>query len=135
MATERERKRGRLDVLLVEDNQDIREVVAQLLEYSGCRVCAAADGEEALAELASSYRPEVILLSLENPRMDGWGFRAEQLRRAELREIPIILISGLEDLEAIGRSLGAAATHRKPIVIPELLEILEAFRRGPDASG
>lgn len=127
MATERER--GGLDVLLVEDNRDIREVVAQLLEYSGYRVCTAADGEEALAELASSYRPDVILLNLEMPRMDGWAFRAEQLRRPELREIPVILVSGIEDLEAAGRSLGVAAIHRKPVVIPELLETLEAFRR------
>lgn len=124
------RGREALDVLLVEDDRDIREVVAQLLEHSGCRVRAAAHGKQALAQLASGFVPHVILLDLAMPVMNGWTFRAEQLQHVDLARIPVVLVSGEEGLEAIGRTLQAAAVHPKPIVIPILLKQLEAFRPG-----
>lgn len=126
MATERGRES--LDVLLVEDDRDIREVVAQLLEHSRCRVRTAAHGKEALTQLASGFVPQVILLDLAMPVMNGWTFRAEQLQRPEWAAIPVVLMSGEEGLEAIGRTLQVAAIHSKPIVIPILLEQLNAFR-------
>jgi CheY-like chemotaxis protein len=126
MATERDREY--LDVLLVEDDRDIREVVAQLLEHSRCRVRTAAHGKEALAQLASGFVPHVILLDLVMPVMNGWAFRAEQLQRPDLAAIPVVLMSGEEGLEAIGHTLQVAAIHPKPIVIPTLLKQLDAFR-------
>lgn len=127
-----ERERGSLDVLLVEDDRDIREVVAQLLEHSACRVRTAAHGKEALAHLASGFIPDVILLDLRMPVMNGWSFRAEQVQRADLAAIPVILVSGAERLYEIGLMLEVAAIHPKPIVIPVLLELLDTFRRTPE---
>lgn len=130
MATER--GRADLDVLLVEDDRDIREVVAQLLEHSKCRVRTAANGKEALALIDDGFYPDVILLDLYMPVMNGWSFRAEQLQHAGLAAIPVILVSGADALGSLGRTLQAAAIHPKPIVIPVLLEQLEVFRRLKD---
>jgi len=127
MATEHEH--GKLDVLIVEDDRDIREAVAQLLEHSACRVRTAANGNEALAQLASGFIPDVILLDLYMPVMNGWSFRAAQLQHAALADIPVVLVSGADRLHEIALTLRAAAIHTKPIVVPVLLELLDTFRR------
>ena len=114
-------------ILVIEDDRDIREVVAQILEHVGYQVLIAADGEQALATLREGYRPGVILLNLVMPVMNGWTFRAEQLQDAELAEIPVVLLSGHGDLPEIAQQLRVAGALSKPVFVPDLLRTIAAF--------
>jgi CheY-like chemotaxis protein len=102
-------------LLLVEDDDDIRTDLAELLAEEGYQVAAAANGAEALAQLRADPRPCLILLDLMMPVMSGWDFRAAQLRDPELAGIPVVLLSGANDLAEHARTLSAAGFLRKPV--------------------
>jgi CheY-like chemotaxis protein len=106
-------------ILIVEDDDDSRAFVATVLRLEGYLVATAANGEEALT-VARQEHPRLILLDLMMPRMDGFAFRAAQLRDPQLANIPVILTSALED-EALAR-LGPMAEVRKPLNVDKLLE-------------
>ena len=108
-------------ILVVEDDEDSREFLATFLRAQGYLVTTAANGEEALTK-ARQKHPRLILLDLMMPGMDGFAFRAAQLRSPEVANIPVILISGLEDDTQIARRLGPMAEVPKPINIDRLLE-------------
>ncbi len=93
-------------VLLVEDNGELREAMAALLEASDYTVVTAVDGEEALRRLRSGISPCVIVLDLDMPRKDGREFRSEQIRDAKLAAIPTILCSAHGDLKQRASGLG-----------------------------
>ena len=80
-------------VLVVDDNEDNREVLTRMLEHGGYAVSRAANGREALSK-ADSERPDLILMDLSMPEMDGWT-ATEQLKSSRgLHEIPVIVVTG-----------------------------------------
>ena len=88
------------DVLVVDDNAEIREVLSELLSSEGYVVAAASNGQEALDSLRSGhFRPKLILLDLTMPVMDGWEFCAESSKDPELRTIPIGVVSATCEAE------------------------------------
>ncbi|HEY3451411.1 MAG TPA: response regulator [Myxococcales bacterium] len=112
-------------VMLVEDDPDIRAMVSQLLELEGFTVKACEDGHEALSVLRAGERPFLILLDLMMPKMNGWQFRAEQMRDAALAAIPVVVLSG----DVRGQDPGSVRADgylKKPI---DLDVLLEAVRR------
>lgn len=113
-------------VLLVEDDDDIREDLAALIEDRGYRVVTAVNGSEALDKLSSMPLPSLILLDLMMPVMDGWQLRAALLERPKLASIPVVLLSGVADLEAQAQSLDAVAYLRKPIALDEVYRAIES---------
>jgi CheY-like chemotaxis protein len=80
-------------VLIADDDHDVLEANAALLEVGGYRVCKARDGREAVT-LALSLRPDVILMDLDMPEVDGW--EATRRIRGDLRthRIPVIALTG-----------------------------------------
>src|SRR5689334_11479746 len=80
-------------VLIVEDDADLREMMAQLLTMEGFASTAVANGREALDYLRDGGRPNVILLDLMMPVMDGWEFLREQTRDTVLATLPVIILS------------------------------------------
>ncbi len=82
-----------LTVLIVDDDEAIRDGVADLLEDEGYRVATASDGRAALDQLQNGLRPSVIVLDLMMPGMDGWDFRRHQLEDDELKTIPVVVIT------------------------------------------
>jgi two-component system chemotaxis response regulator CheY len=90
-------------VLVVDDESDIRQAVAEILSYEGYQVVDASDGAEGLAK-ARAYHPRLVLLDLMMPRMDGWEFRRAQQHDPEVSEIPVVVLSALgpDSLEAEG---------------------------------
>jgi CheY-like chemotaxis protein len=108
-------------ILVVEDDQDVRDAMVQVLESEGYGAAAAADGEEALTQLQGGLNPCLILLDLMMPRMDGWEFMEEQ-RRLE-SQIPIIVVSAYGSAEQL-RSAGVIAYLRKPVDIDALLALV-----------
>jgi CheY-like chemotaxis protein len=83
-------------VLLVEDNDDMREALARLLRIRGYRVVQVRDGQEAWEYLERGGLPSVIVLDLIMPRLDGRLFRAKQLGHAELSRIPVVVFTVLD---------------------------------------
>lgn len=111
-------------VLVVEDDQDIREVIGALLQEFGYGVVLAKNGQEALQQLRSgTCRPCVILLDLWMPVMDGWQFREEQQKDASLAAIPVVALSGTGE----GGSFDADAHLRKPVQFKPLVSTVERF--------
>jgi DNA-binding response OmpR family regulator len=122
-------------LLIIEDDQDIRESLVEFLEDHGYRVDAARDGREALDHLVRAReRPCLIVLDLMMPVMDGQQFRAEQLRDPELSQIPVLLISAYGDVEERASDLGRLPFLRKPFDLEQLLEQVEARCRIAAAS-
>ncbi|HSN92342.1 MAG TPA: response regulator [Anaeromyxobacteraceae bacterium] len=117
-------------VLVVDDDTDIREAVAEVLSEEGYQVLGAGDGEEALTK-CRAYHPSVVLLDLMMPGMNGWEFRAEQKRDPELAGIPVVVLTALEPRVAID----AEGFIRKPFEVDELLaQVRRHAGRDPVAS-
>ena len=89
----------RHQVLLIDDDEDTRGGVAELIRMDGCEVVEAADGAEALATLRAGCRPCVMLLDLNMPGMSGWEFREQQRRDRRIAQVPVVVLSGHCDLE------------------------------------
>jgi CheY-like chemotaxis protein len=113
-------------VLVVEDEALLREDLAQALRGAGHDVEAVGNGVAALACMRRQV-PDVIVLDLRMPLMNGIEFRAEQLRDHRLAPVPVILVSGNADDET-ARSLGAFARFGKPARISDLLRAIERLR-------
>lgn len=120
-------------VLIIEDDDDIRETLFEVLEDNGFEPSAAANGAEALALLRSAAaKPNVILLDMMMPVLDGWGFRSAQLADPALSEIPVIVLTAHASIEETARTLGATGFLRKPVRLDPLLD---AIRRHAAAAG
>jgi signal transduction histidine kinase len=109
-------------LLLVEDDVGIRTTLGELLTEEGLVVTTAANGRQALHELRTAAPPDVIVLDLMMPVMDGWEFRVEQRGDPALAEIPLVAMSA--DLSAKARAIAADGYVRKPIDFPGLLRLL-----------
>jgi CheY-like chemotaxis protein len=114
-------------VLVVEDDVDILRAIVQVLEDEGIPVRAAENGREALAALRAhgAPHPRVILLDLMMPVMDGWAFRAEQLRDPTLADIPVIVITANGRAVEKAELVKGTIALRKPV---ELLTLLAAIQ-------
>src|ERR671932_609153 len=79
--------------LIVEDDEDIRDLLSTLLTVLGFEVREANNGQVGLEALRSGWKPDLIVLDLMMPVMNGWAFRAEQRKIDGLREVPVIVLS------------------------------------------
>lgn len=109
-------------VMVVDDDDDIRETLAGLLEDEGYAVAAFATGRDALAALREGLAPRVILLDLMMPVMDGAEFRREQLADPKLAPIPVVLVTAA-GLERVDRA-DFPEVLRKPLKIDRVLEVI-----------
>jgi CheY-like chemotaxis protein len=117
-----DREGGGLDVLLVDDDRDVRDTIEQILTDEGFSVSTATDGEDALARLAGTGGlPRLILLDLMMPVMDGREFLARVHRDSRLAQIPIVIISSGRDGQRESAALGTAGYLAKPIELDHLL--------------
>ena len=112
-------------MLVVEDEENVRESVAALLEVEGHEVLTANNGAEALAVLRNGPPVALIFLDLMMPQMDGWAFRARQLNQPQFRDIPVVVLSGAHEIEREVATLEPAAVLRKPVGIQELLDVIK----------
>jgi len=113
-------------VLVIEDDPDLSGAVCDLLSSSGYEPWAAGDGIAALELLSNGVLPDVILLDLMLPRMDGWKFRERQLGDPRLKDIPVIVVSAVGE---IVESIEASCILRKPVAPAALLDAIEHYRR------
>ena len=117
--------RGSPRVLVVDDDLDVREALVDALEDQGWIVCRAANGVEALQVLrAEAALPDVILLDLMMPIMDGYGFVDAQRKDQRLASIPVVVVTASRGIDRarLGESISVVA---KPIRLPHLMSALE----------
>lgn len=112
-------------VLVVDDDRDIRETLGEVLSEEGFRAVCVGDGRAALDELEGGLRPEVILLDLMMPRMDGWQFRREQAKQPSLADIPVVVITAAG--EPLPVPIDACRILSKPVQYAVLLATLNAY--------
>jgi CheY-like chemotaxis protein len=113
---------GRATVLVVDDDPEVLNLLAKTLEKEGYRVLLARNGVQALA-LAREHRPQVITLDVLMPQMDGWRALRELKADAELRDIPVIMVTVLNE-RGMAIPLGAADFMTKPVDRQRLTAIL-----------
>ena len=127
-----ERLPGHL-VLVVEDYQDAREMYAAYLQYAGYRVAEATDGYEAI-RLAQDLKPDIILMDLALPKMDGWEATRRLKRDPKTRNIPIVALTGhaLAGHAEGAREAGCDAFVTKPCLpdalVAEIKRMLKTTR-------
>lgn len=109
-------------ILVVDDEPDIREFLKDILEEKGFLVTSAEDGIAAYQQV-TEVRPDLILLDVEMPRETGTGFYRKLTRRKELRDIPVILVSGYHTRH-IAVSKGVTVVD-KPIEEKKLLREID----------
>jgi len=114
-------------ILIVEDDADLREMMAQLLTLEGYRASTVANGREALEYLSGGDKPDVILLDLMMPVMDGWEFRRQQQADAQLSNVPVIVLSALDQNRA--SDVNAAAFLKKPLDFDRLMSLVRRHCR------
>jgi DNA-binding response OmpR family regulator len=114
--------RGGCRVLVVDDDRSTRELLACVLEEEGHDVRAASGGREALA-MAHDWRPDLIMLDLVMPDLDGWSFRAEQ-RMSQIADIPVLVLTAVSYPEIHADSL-VAPIISKPFDLNHLLDVVQ----------
>ncbi len=115
-------------ILYIEDHPAQRDIMAQMLELSGYDVAVACDGLDGL-EQARSRSPDLILMDLRMPRMDGFQAIRELRKDPDTSEIPIIAISAWASAKHKERALEAGADEHftKPVDLNRLLETINRF--------
>ena len=113
-----------VDILLAEDDDDLREAMVDTLEDAGYRVTAVANGQEALDWLHAAERlPALILLDLMMPVMDGWQFREAQSKDAKASAVPVVVLSAMGSHPTID----SVEYLKKPTKIGPLIALVERY--------
>jgi CheY-like chemotaxis protein len=113
-----------VDILLAEDDDDLREAMLDTLQDAGYRVAAVANGQEALEWLHDAERlPALILLDLMMPVMDGWQFREVQSKDAKASLVPVVVLSAMGAHPAID----SVEYLKKPTKVAPLLALVERY--------
>ena len=121
-------------LLVVDDDEATRMLLTELFNAHGYAVVLAENGEQALKQLLD-YAPDLVVLDLQMPVMDGWRFRAEQLlSNVRVAAVPVVILTGTENAAKSARALRAAGFVEKPFE-PDLLlgAVLNALRASPQA--
>lgn len=115
-------------ILIIDDDPLIRFVLAELLTDERYQAIVAADGHEALAYLHTADElPDLILLDLGMPRLDGWQFREVQREDPRLAGIPVVLLSAAHELGNSAATLKVPEYLAKPIRAAHLLDVVERY--------
>ncbi len=111
-------------LLIIDDDFITQESMSTLLASDGYRVATACNGQDALERLHGYEKPDLILLDLKMPVMDGCHFCAARQKDVRLASIPVVIVSGMSDVAEQAAALGAARYLQKPVDVVELLHAL-----------
>jgi CheY-like chemotaxis protein len=112
------------NILIIEDDESIRKMIASVLEVEGYSVSAAANGKQALETLRCNRLPDIILLDMMMPVMNGWDFLDFVRGNATTARIPIIVVSAYSE---IAKSVHPHAVVPKPVQLKSLLQAIEGL--------
>jgi CheY-like chemotaxis protein len=114
-------------VLVVDDNDDVREAFVALLLMHGYLASGASSGTRALEELRQGLRPCVVLLDLRMPEMDGWTVWARMHAEPTLASIPVVMVSGDPEQSRRAEALGMRNFIRKPVDADKLVATVARY--------
>ena len=114
-------------VMVVEDDDDIRDFVVTALVHEGYRVVEVPHGEAALESIDECH-PDLILLDMRMPYMDGWEF-ARRYREDHPSPVPIIVMTAAPDAQERQRDVEGIAALAKPFSLDELFAVVERSRQ------
>ena len=126
------RPKGKPDVmskriLIVEDDNSIRELLVELLQSEGYVVASAGNGLEGLKYLQSEPNPDLILIDLMMPVMDGYSFRTEQMKNPKWSKIPVVVMSAEANAKEKMKNYGITAFLSKPVELDTILKTVELY--------
>lgn len=124
--TERTGETPSKTVMVVEDNEDARDILVTVLEHAGYATIAAGNGAEALAKLKQVV-PSAILLDIRMPEMDGFALRKAMQDEPTLRRVPVIAVSAFVSFDGVRQALDADAYFQKPVDLEGLIQALPAL--------
>lgn len=114
-------------ILVVEDDTSIRELLVELLESEGYEVASAVNGLEGLKYLQAQKAPDLILIDLMMPVMDGYTFRTEQLKNQTWSAIPTVVMSAEANAKEKMKSYNITAFLSKPVELDTILKTVELY--------
>ena len=110
-------------ILVVDDDQGALEALSDILEYEGYSVIRAQNGMQALEHLQTNSRPNLIILDLLMPVMDGWEFRTRQRQNPEIADVPVLVVTAISATAGID----AVGILHKPIDVDALLRTVRKY--------
>lgn len=116
-----------VQILIIDDDEDIREVAGLMLEIEGFQVAKAKDGLDAFEQLQAGLQPALILVDMMMPRMDGESFIAAMRADQRLAEFPVVVMSGHHVARQKAAELEADGCLVKPVEAEELLRVVRRF--------
>lgn len=120
-------------ILVAEDHLDSRDALRALLEAFGYKVIEAANGRQAV-ELALSERPDLVLMDIMMPELDGFEATRQLRAREETRALPILAVTAMEGAHQLAIQAGANDCMRKPVDLRGLIQRVSSLLGGtPDA--
>lgn len=114
-------------ILVVEDDTSIRELLVELLESEGYKVSSAINGLEGLKCLKTESLPDLILIDLMMPVMDGYSFRTEQLKNPQWASIPTVVMSAEANAKEKMKNFNITAFLSKPVELDTILKTVSRF--------
>lgn len=117
----------RCDVIVIDDDAEFADSLVELLEEEGYQATAFGTPEAAFEWLLAGNRTSVVLLDLHTPGMSAQRFRALMISAPEVRDIPLMMVSGDPRVRAVATAVGAAGAFQKPIDVENLIRRLEVF--------
>jgi CheY-like chemotaxis protein len=114
-------------ILVVEDDSSIRELLVELLESEGYEVASAVNGAEGLKVLQIQRTPDLILIDLMMPVMDGYTFRTEQLKNPQWALIPTVVMSAEANAKEKMKKFNISAFLSKPVELETILQTVAKF--------
>lgn len=114
-------------ILVVEDDTSIRELLVELLESEGYEVASAVNGLEGLKYLQTNHNPNLILIDLMMPVMDGYSFRTEQLKNPQWSSIPTVVMSAEANAKEKMKNFNITAFLSKPVELETILKTVAQY--------
>jgi CheY-like chemotaxis protein len=120
--------------MIVDDDDDLRDALADIMTAQGYEVAAFADARAALAALEGGLTPFLILLDLMMPGMSGWEFRAAQLENPTLALIPVVVVTAAGHLNDGARTLSCVEALAKPFALEIILPLVARYAAARERS-
>jgi two-component system chemotaxis response regulator CheY len=114
----------RKQILVVEDDEGIREFLQIVLEMEGFAVLLASNGKEALEILSQGVNPCLIILDLMMPVMDGWQFNKERIKTEAWANIPVVVFTAFAER---AKSMQVQEVLEKPISLVDLMAVVKKY--------
>ena len=114
-----------IDILLAEDDEDLREAMVETLSEAGYTVEGVANGRDAIEWLEDSvHSPKLILLDLMMPVMDGWQFLEAREKTPKVATVPVVVLSASENFK---NTSDTVSFMRKPVAVKPLLAVVASY--------